>query len=217
MMNPIMNEQPVMICLCAGYSGESQAFITRGWRVIRIDNDAKVSAENPGTLNLDVLNWMDWVEELQLGDIPPVIIWASPPCQEFSSARGKDSVEYPSLALAQACKDFIEHMKPKYFIIENVRGAVKHFLPIFGKPTQVIGPFYLWGRFPHLNVHVEYRGRAWYPHSKAKPKTRGNGHWRFNGVPYNKWDSPQNAKIPLEISRALLEAIDSVRTLDDFI
>lgn len=207
---------PVFLSLCSGYSGESQAFIDAGWRVIRIDNNEKVCKANPGTLNLDVVDWMDWIDDVAIPEDPPQIIWASPPCQEFSSARGKDVVECPSLLIAQACKDLSEHLGPKYLIVENVRGAVKHFQHIFGSPRQVIGPFYLWGNFPHLDVHVEYRGSAWFPHSKAKSKRRGDGHWRFNGVRYNKWDNPQNARIPVEISRALLGAIETQWTLERF-
>lgn len=42
------------------------------------------------------------------------------------------------------------------------------------------------------------------------------GRWIFNEVPYHKWENENNAKIPFEISEALLRAIDSYISLESF-
>ena len=68
----------------------------------------------------------------------PDIIWASPPCTSFSVAsigtywkggKGayipKKAEAYIGMALVQKAKDIIEHLKPKYWYIENPRGVLR--------------------------------------------------------------------------------------------
>lgn len=216
MMPHVLDQRKVMICLCAGYSGESIVMReeTESWVVYRIDLNEAVCRDNPGTLCLDVLAWLDWIETMPK---QPEIVWASPPCTQFSTARAVKIGE-PELDLMNACMDIIEHLDPVWWIIENVRGAVQHFGPRLGPPTQVIGPFYLWGKFPHLDIHVEYKGHVRTRINRdVVVKADQDGHWRFNGKRFNKWDTPQNAEIPRVISQELLTAVNTQRTLDDFL
>ena len=201
----------VFLSLCSGHSGESEAFINEpGWVVVRIEKDDGLS-HIPNTRILDVLKWLDWIDSIPQ---PVEVVWASPPCQEFSAALGPRRVENPSMEILKACMDIIAYLKPKYWLIENVRGAIQHFHPLLDAPSQVIGPFYLWGKFPHIDIHVRYAGQAWFPHAQATPKTRGDGHWLLNGIKYNKWDTPNRACIPFEISKRLLEAVNQQTTLE---
>ena len=54
----------------------------------------------------------------------------------------------PSLDLIFATMIAIRDLRPKYWIMENVVGAI----PFLGAPLQKIGPFCLWGYFPRIEA-----------------------------------------------------------------
>ncbi len=134
-----------MLDLCCGLKGASAAMQHRGWHIRSLDIDP---AFNPDIL-ADVRTWL-WLGE------PFDLVWASPPCQEFSreffpwSRTGNP----PDLSIYEACKRLIAQIHPRYWIIENTRGAV----PYFGPPAAIFYPYYLWGQFPILN-HVDLSSR----------------------------------------------------------
>ena len=151
--------------LCSGMGGASQPFVDRierevvdmapEWGVIRVEINPKFSLI-PFTRQLDVLEWMDWIE-----DLPEIeAVWASPPCTDFSLAANahRPRPQDPDVAILEACIAIIDHLKPRIWTLENVRGAIRYFRPIIGEPSQIIGPFYLWGRFPALPVTEDFRG-----------------------------------------------------------
>lgn len=148
---------------------------------------------------------------------PILLVWAAPPCTEFSTARTV-KVANPSLELLGISKKVIDLLNPRWWVIENVRGACKHFLPILGSHRQRIGPFFLWGRFPMLPISSQYMGRA---RSTYCPDG-GDGHWRFASAKfgledYNKWDTPNNAAYPKLFARVLVEEITTTKTLEGWI
>jgi site-specific DNA-cytosine methylase len=64
----------------------------------------------------------------------PDIIWASPPCQNFSvmtiprywhNGKPKSWKTYLHLAIAKKTVELIEQLKPKYFFIENPVGMLR--------------------------------------------------------------------------------------------
>jgi hypothetical protein len=187
--------------VCSGLGGASEAFMGRDdWTVIRIENNPILQGvEN--TQNLDVLKWREWVDSLP----QPDMIWASPPCREFSEAfsapgpvakrEGRDFE--PDMSLLFACQDLIEHVGPQYWVIENVKGAIKHFTPHLGELSQKIGPFFLWGLFPTILM----------PDGWSHRKNDGDVH---SGNPLR---SNLRALIPYELSSALFEAITEQTTL----
>jgi hypothetical protein len=77
-------------------------------------------------------------------------LWASPPCTEFSDAdsRVDHRRKRPSLELVTASLEAVAEIRPRFWILENVRGAI----PFLGIPVQKIGPFCLWGYFPAIEV-----------------------------------------------------------------
>lgn len=76
-----------------------------------------ISKKNyPDIIHLwDVNNWRDW----DLSDID-LIIWGSP-CQWFSFAGKQLAFDDPRSKLFFTMVDIINHFKPKYFLLENVR------------------------------------------------------------------------------------------------
>jgi len=154
----------LMIDLFSGLGGVSQPMLDRGWNVIRVDNDPRFQP----TIVADVAEW-SWRGR------HPDLVWASPPCTEFAKASFPWVREkpLPSLALVQAALRVIEECNPRYWAIENVRGAIRWFRPILGEPRVSFWPVFLWGYFPDLATCAHPRaykerisGR--YPERRAK-------------------------------------------------
>jgi hypothetical protein len=129
-----------MLDLFCGLGGASAAFRDVGWEVIGVDIEPKFKPE----VVADLTTW-HW-------DGGPVdLVWASPPCVEFSRKSMPcwypDDPE-PSMELVEAARRIIREVKPTWWVIENVRGAV----PYIGEPRQRAGAFMLWGNFPDLGV-----------------------------------------------------------------
>lgn len=190
-----MKRKRVILDLCSGLGGWTEAFAQNNWTVIRVENNPALQYV-PFTLELDVLKWEEWVD-----DIPhPQIIVASPPCLEFSRAYGapgptaeRTGQQFePDMSLVHACLDIIDYFKPETWIIENVQGAQEHFLSQLGPRRQRIGPFYLWGNFPLLSL------QSGFTHSKYMDDVHSSNPLRAN----------LRALIPFEISWALFEAME---------
>ena len=150
-----MKKQMVIWDLCSGLGGWTEAFVQNEWVVCRIENNPDLQYV-PFTLELDVLEWEQWVDDLP----KPNVIVASPPCREFSNAysapgpvarRTGEQFE-PNMDVVRACLDIIDYMKPSYWCLENVQGSQGWFLPLIGARRQKIGPFYLWGNFPLISI-----------------------------------------------------------------
>lgn len=164
----------LMLDLCCGLKGASEAMRQRGWHVITMDIDPKFEPD----VVADVRDWHYQGER-------PDLVWASPPCNEFSREflPWKRTGVAPDLSIYLAAKRIVDEVRPTYWIIENVRGAV----PYFGPYTAVYFPFYLWGVFPPLGqVRLHYRGKdSWPSYAKA-----------------------ERAKVPYALSLAVARAIE---------
>lgn len=177
-----MPEMTRMLDLCAGRGGASQAMRARGWHVTTLDNDPAFGCD----ITADVCGYRY--------DGPPLdLIWASPPCTEFS----RESMPWcrtgraPDMRIVAACLRIILECKPRMWVLENVRGAVPWFRPVLGPPRQIVGPFYLWGAFPPLAVPGAFRKKESY--SSARPDLR--------------------AMIPAALSAAVAVAVEQQQTL----
>jgi hypothetical protein len=167
----------LMLDLCAGLGGASAAMRERGWKVITLDNDVRF---NPDILS-DLRLWSYSGER-------PDLIWASPPCDEFAREfmPWSKTRKTPDMSLVLACKRIIDEVRPRYWVIENVKGALKWFEPILGKPAYVCNPYYLWGNFPDI------RHARVYSHKEKLSSTR----------------AAERGIIPEKLSRALALAIE---------
>jgi len=131
----------LMLDLCCGLKGASIAMRDRSWTVITVDIDP---CFNPDIV-ADVRQW-SWKGQR------PDLVWASPPCDEFSrefmpwSQTGKS----PDLSIVEGCYRIVRECNPRYWIIENTRGSTPFLNPYLGKPSAVLYPYYLWGFFPLL-------------------------------------------------------------------
>lgn len=169
----------LMLDLFSGNGGASAAMVDRGWEVIRVD----IESRHKPTIVADIRAW-SW------DGAQPDLIWASPPCAEFS----RDFLPWiqtdskPDLQIMFACKRILEETEPRFWVVENVKGAIRWFTPWFGKYREAINPFFLWGFFPPIR---EISKRNW-----KKKESRSSA------------AIDARARIPYEISEALAIAIE---------
>jgi len=139
--------------LFSGLGGFSKAFKDRGHEVIQLDCDPQFSPD----ICMDVMEF----EPEGYYDI----ILASPPCNEFSRESMpwiKTGVK-PGLYLVERAKEIIENAYNEWWVIENVRGAVKWVKPILGDPVKRVGSRYLWGEFPIFDAEHVYGKEKLFP------------------------------------------------------
>lgn len=197
--------------LFSGLGGFSEAFLLAGDEVERVENNPLLN-QVPRTTMMDVLHLRDQLEEMISNGYPcrPIdVLLASPPCYDFSLAfsapqaiasRAGEFEEYePSLELVEATIDIIKMLKPRYWVIENVMGSIRHFKKIGLEPNQIHGSAVLYGKFPKFSTPAMP--------TKRKKDTNSKDPLRSN----------KRALIPIELSSALRNAIISQKTLlDDY-
>ena len=189
--------------LGSGLGGASEAFVQdENWFVLRIDNNPLLS-DVPRT---EIMSYFD--SDFKTNGFKWNVIWGSPDCREFSNAYSAPSPIakregrefFPDLSQVIRMKAIIDARQPEWWIIENVIGAIPHLTPILGAPIAIHGPFVLWGNIPPLHLHgFEHSKFAKDPHSS------------------NPLRSNFRAKVPLELSEALLASITEQTTLKDWI
>lgn len=199
-----------IVDLFSGLGGASEAFVQDPlWGVLRIENNPLLGATEC-TRIMDIFEFRDWLLEQKnrYGDFSVDVVWASPPCYEFSlgfngpraiaDREGRADEYQPYMGFLNVAMEIIEIIKPRYWIIENVRGAVKFFNPILGPPSQVHGSYFLWGNFPQFQP-------GQFPMKKEKDQ-RHAGEMRAN----------IRAKVPIQISQALKDAVESQTSILDY-
>ena len=200
-----------MLDLFSGLGGASEAFIRdSGWSVLRIDNNMLLK-NIPRTLIMDIKKVASIVCKPGWMTDTIDVIWASPPCTEFSggysspksiasrSQAGLDSY-HPDMSLLETALEIIDILKPKYWVIENVIGSIRYFEPYLGKPRQIIGPYVLWGNFPYMIV------------DESRIKTKKSK----DPGPSNPLRSNVRAKVDYVISKGLKNGIENQSSLRDF-
>ena len=202
-----------MLDLFSGLGGASEAFMNdQEWSVLRIENNPLLGGV-PNTKIDDVKKLAKAVHNHPLSSMnwqTIDLIWASPPCRDFSDGfnspkseaiRNGSIDEYkPDMSLLFAAMEIIEKVKPKYWVIENVRGATRYFKEHLGNPRTVIGPYVLWGNFPLFTIDPS-----------SLPSKSDKDSWSTDKLRANK-----KALIPIQLSQALKDAVESQQSILDY-
>lgn len=202
--------------LFSGLGGFSEAFVLNNDEVLRIENNPLLSEVKHTTL-MDVRKLRDIIAEgLKEGSLNPYLlnidlIMASPPCYDFSLAfsapqgiiarKGREEfLAYePDMELFHITLEIIEMLKPRYWIIENVRGSIRHCEKIGLHPRQKFQAYVLYGNFPMFKP----------PKMATKEKKDIKPH----GDPLR---ANYRALIPFELSEELRNAIINQKSIFDF-
>lgn len=176
------NNIPRMLDLCCGRKGASKEFTKAGWDVVTVDIDSKFHPDIVADINTLHLE----------GEYD--LVWASPQCTEYSKrdlpaswkCNGGKHHE-PDMRLFLNCYRIIRYLNPRYWVIENVRGAVPYFRLVLGEPVRY-GSRYLWGVFPVMD-----------PDRKAC-----FGKWKLSPTPDR---AEIRSEIPAVLSKALCRAV----------
>jgi len=194
--------------LFSGLGGASEAFLLAGDEVIRIENNPLLShIPNAKLFDIKSKEFDNFIMTDQSMNKPFDLVWASPPCLEFSMAynapksiaRRKGIDFKPNMTLVMRAKEIIDYLQPKYWVIENVMGAQEFFNPIFGKPTQIINSFCLWGNFPGIPMPPNYH------------------HLKHDVGSKNSLRANYRAIVPFEVSEQLRRSIIEQKTLGDWV
>ena len=203
-----LEQKKWILDLGAGFGGASEYFtLEENWTVIRIENNPLL-AYVEHTRILDIHNWEECLPPLIDEHGPPTFIWASPTCREFSLAYSAPQAVaarwgkpyQPDMTLVRAIIAIIEFCQPRWHVVENVHGSKKWFEPEGLMLKQTIGPFQLYGKFPHLDVR------------NFKHKKTDGGKWSNDPLRNN-----HRAIVPIEISHALYKSVTGQSSLLDFI
>jgi site-specific DNA-cytosine methylase len=201
-----------MLDLFSGLGGASEAMIQDPkWEVQRIENNVLLESV-PGTTLKSVFELRDELVKMELEGYRPSttidLVWASPPCVEFSLAYSspqsialREEKQYqPDLRAVEATIEIIRILKPRYWVIENVRGAVNWFKPLLGKQAKVINhSIFMWGNFPaFVNPEID---------SKEKGAGSSSDPLRAN----------KRAIIPFAVSQELKNAIENQKQIWDYV
>jgi hypothetical protein len=196
-----MSELPVVLDLFSGTGSATQPFVECGkHRVVRVDTDPRAIAD----LRCDVRSLPGWVTRER-----PEFIWASPPCQPFSTAvaawkldreaRAEKGMELVRVAFKVA-------RRARFWAVENVRGSLRWFVPEFGEPFLRGHAFYLWGNVPLSILPTDRRlGKGTPIPEKQKPPTAG--HPRPYKHHYRTKSTREAGMIPRALSEAIHRAV----------
>jgi site-specific DNA-cytosine methylase len=203
----------IFIDLFSGLGGASVAFdAAPNWHTIKIDNNPELLEHNKGLHIMDltqideVLRFIEhtirqiWLENPY--EDGKVVVWASPPCQQYSFANANRDPDTFDNTLLTCTIDYLYHINPDYHIIENVKGAIEEFNDILEGPwKQRINAMYLWGHFPLL----AFKDSDVLQHHR-KLDAKGSRSLRPN----------YRALVPACVSEALLSAIECQRLITDW-
>ena len=101
------------------------------------------------------------------------------------------------MSMLECVLDIIRITKPRYWLIENVVGSIRHFAKYGLEPRLIVGSHVLYGNFPLFDNKIEMPTKA--------DRDKGPNPLRSN----------IRAKVPIELSVALRKAIVEQKTLFD--
>lgn len=202
----MLRSELVWLDLCSGLGGASQPALDRGWHVIRVDIDARFKPDIVAD-----------VRALPLKPFHVDVLWASPPCNDFSK-WGMLRTFYPnppepSLEIVEAIAGIVGYWEPAWYIVECTSGAQRFFRDVLqlGAWKARSGSHYLWGKLPGLIPQSQsHKGgdyKDWRSRLRRVREAAGlSDSWTGSGFPNIHQAA---AKIPYEIGEAICRAVET--------
>jgi len=197
-----MNSPDLCIDLCAGRGGVAAGFLAAGYEVVGYDIE---DHGYPGRLIIQDVREVDSIVA-QWEDKDITVLWASPPCNEFTVrdlpwGRNKN-LPPPDMSIVNACFELARRLRPRIFVLENVRGAQAYI----GRAPLHRGPYYFWGDvalLPALPLgHIKHVTYGKYkPNGYKVTQIVHSFKERLSGA-----DPLERARIPFELSYGLAMA-----------
>lgn len=133
LQDSLKSNSPTLVDLFCGSGGLSLGFIQNGFRSI-LANDIEQVCINTYSFNHLELSR----DKAKVGDIKDIseniekyiqedvdIIVGGPPCQSFSTANRQRIIDDPRNVLYTYYVKIVEKLKPKFFVMENVKGMLE--------------------------------------------------------------------------------------------
>lgn len=201
----------VWLDLCSGLGGASQPALDRGWKVIRVDIERKFKPDVVAD-----------ARHLPFRPFHVDVLWASPPCTEFSKHGLRcfyPNPPEPDLSIAHGVKEAIAAIVPRFWVVENVWASRPWLTRLFG-PVMARPPGHaLWSNllvlFPHIEPHKgKVAGnKRWGPMGHGNALT--NAAWwekrgkSYVGTGHNGVSAAEASKIPYEIGETICRAVEA--------
>ena len=205
--------------LFSGLGGWSSYFKEAGDNVITLDIERKF---NP-TFCADIM-CIKSLKDLEIGGRFDVIL-ASPPCNCFSIAscyrhwkdgNPKDRATLDSIKIVKHTLKLIHDYNPTYWVLENPRGMLRK---VIGMPDYEISQCKyghsimkstdLWGHLPDTFIPLKCNnGNP--DHERASKSSKNGLPGINNSLSLLSSSSPERAKIPLGLSKAVRDSIVQV-------
>lgn len=186
-------ESPVVIDLCCGDCGFTDAALDCGAVVLAVDNKRYPRMQELRFATDDRANRVRFfIEDIREVSgyrfrwLNPILCFAGPPCEEFARfkmpwTRAKNPPD-PDLSLINACHRIAREANCP-LILENTQTAQKWLGPAVGH----FRPHYLWGDVPAMLPH-----KSWNDNRKKESFSSAHAHKR--------------ARLPRELGRFLVES-----------
>lgn len=150
------------------------------------------------------------------------VLWASPPCTEFSKFGLRcffPNPSAPDLSISLGVKAEIERLQPRFWVVENVWASRPWFNKIFGPVRAKPAGHVLWSNLAFLLPNIQpHKGRVtgnkrWGPMGHGNEDTNADW-WQKReksriGTGHNDINASEAAKIPYEIGEAICRAVEN--------
>lgn len=166
-------EKPKVVDLFCGAGGMSCGFAKAGYEIV-FANDIEPVCINTFKINHPEVD----SENVLLGDLEDIkkeilnnvttdidVVIGGPPCQGFSSANQQRIINDPRNRLYKSFIDVVGDLKPKFFVMENVRGMLK-------VADQVVEDFKSLSDSKNVSYDVSYKILNSYDFSVAQSRER---------------------------------------------
>lgn len=198
---PPGDTRPLAVDLFCGRGGWTKGLQAAGFRVVGVDSEPQPDYPGDHFIQADVSK-LDG--RMFRG---AAVVTMSPPCPGFSLMNAQVLVGLrPSpqdIRLVVEGLRIVAEAQPRFWALENVRGALGWFRPLVGEPKLKNAPWYVWGNFPPFLVGKEKMLK--FGGTLVRGKYSREDRKRWANAP-KRQKAALSAEIPAELAEPLARA-----------